>query len=420
PADSGLTVDSTTGAVTIPADKVKDSSNVTAVSKDEVGNPSTQESATTPATTDNVTPETPAVTEVTDPSKLTDAEKAKVKEEVEKSNPNLPTGTDVTVGDNGTVTITYPDGSTDTIPGTDTVAKDSTAPEAPVVTAKPDGSVTVTPSQTAGDDTKTVEITYTDENGVEKTVTATKAEDGTWSVPADSGVTVDPTTGVVTIPADQVKDSSDVTAVSKDEVGNPSIPSTAETPATTDNVTPATPAVTEVTDPSKLTDAEKAKVKEEVEKANPGLPTGTTVAVGNDGTVTITYPDGSVDAIPATNTVVKDSTAPEAPVVTANPDGSVTVTPAGDDTTTVDITYTDENGVKKTVTATKAEDGTWSVPENSGVTVDPTTGVVTIPADQVKDSSEVTAVSKDEVGNLSTPSTAETPATTDNVTPVPP
>ncbi|HEM6321058.1 TPA: hypothetical protein U2C90_002161, partial [Streptococcus suis] len=141
-------------------------------------------------------------------------------------------------GDNGTVTITYPDGSTDTIPGTDTVAKDSTAPEAPVVTAKPDGSVTVTPSQTAGDDTKTVEITYTDENGVEKTVTATKAEDGTWSVPADSGVTVDPTTGVVTIPADQVKDSSDVTAVSKDEVGNPSTPSTAETPATTDNVTP--------------------------------------------------------------------------------------------------------------------------------------------------------------------------------------
>ncbi|HFI0600539.1 TPA: hypothetical protein ACGO28_001977, partial [Streptococcus suis] len=105
-------------------------------------------------------------------------------------------------------------------------------------TAKPDGSVTVTP---AGDDTTTVEITYTDENGVEKTVTATKAEDGTWSVPADSGVTVDPTTGVVTIPADQVKDSSDVTAVSKDEVGNPSTPSTAETPATTDNVTPVAP-----------------------------------------------------------------------------------------------------------------------------------------------------------------------------------
>ncbi|HFU3800951.1 TPA: protein with ysrik-signal peptide, partial [Streptococcus suis] len=173
---------------------------------------------------------------------------------------------------------------------------------------------------------------------------------------------------------------------SKDEVGNPSTPSTAETPATTDNVTPATPAVTEVTDPTNLTDDEKAKVKEEVEKANPDLPTGTTVEVGNDGTVTITYPDGSVDTIPGTDTVAKDSTAPEAPVVTANPNGSVTVTPAGDDTTTVEITYTDETGVEKTVTATKAEDGTWSVPADSGVTVDPTTGVVTIPADQVKDS----------------------------------
>ncbi|HEM6321053.1 TPA: hypothetical protein U2C90_002156, partial [Streptococcus suis] len=178
-----------------------------------------------------------------------------------------------------------------------------------------------------------------------KTVTATKGDDGTWSVPADSGVTVDPTTGVVTIPADQVEDNSTVSATSTDEVGNPSTPSTAETPATTDNVTPVAPAVTEVTDPSNLTDDEKAKVKEEVEKANPDLPTGTEVAVGNDGTVTITYPDGSVDTIPATDTVAKDSTAPEAPVVTANPDGSVTVTPAGDDTTTVDITYTDENGV---------------------------------------------------------------------------
>ncbi|HEM4050173.1 TPA: hypothetical protein U1W10_000131, partial [Streptococcus suis] len=295
-----------------------------------------------------------------------------------------------------------------------TVIIDTTAPEAPVVDAKEDGSVTVTP---AGDDTTTVDITYTDETGVEKTVTATKADDGTWSVPADSGVTVDSTTGVVTIPADQVKDNSTVSATSTDEVGNTSTTSEATTPSIADNVTPVAPAVTEVTDPSKLTDAEKAKVKEEVEKSNPNLPTGTDVTVGDNGTVTITYPDGSTDTIPGTDTVAKDSTAPEAPVVTAKPDGSVTVTPAGDDTTTVDITYTDENGVEKTVTATKADDGTWSVPADSGLTVDSTTGAVTIPADKVKDSSNVTAVSKDEVGNPSTQESATTPATTDNVTP---
>ncbi|HEM5985665.1 TPA: hypothetical protein U2B44_002132, partial [Streptococcus suis] len=75
---------------------------------------------------------------------------------------------------------------------------DTTAPESPSVVANEDGTVTVTPSQTAGDDTKTTDITYTDETGTSQTVTVTKEDDGTWSVPADSGVTVDPTTGAVT------------------------------------------------------------------------------------------------------------------------------------------------------------------------------------------------------------------------------
>ncbi|HFU4552377.1 TPA: hypothetical protein ACGPB3_002104, partial [Streptococcus suis] len=55
---------------------------------------------------------------------------------------------------------------------------DTIAPEAPSVEANTDGSVTVTPSQTAGDDTKTVDITYTDETGTSQTVTVTKADDG--------------------------------------------------------------------------------------------------------------------------------------------------------------------------------------------------------------------------------------------------
>ncbi|HEM6372918.1 TPA: KxYKxGKxW signal peptide domain-containing protein, partial [Streptococcus suis] len=213
---------------------------------------------------------------------------------------------------------------------------DTTAPETPSVEANEDGTVTVTPSQTAGDDTKTTDITYTDENGTEQTVTVTKEDDGTWTVPTDSGVTVNPTTGAVTIPADKVKDGSPVSAVSKDEAGNTSSPST-----------------------------DKAK---------------------ND----------------------PDTTAPESPTVTANEDGSVTVTPsttAGDDTKTVEITYTDEDGNPQTVTATKGEDGNWTVPADSGVTVDATTGAVTIPADKVQDGSTVSAVSKDEAGNTSSPST---------------
>ncbi|MCK3882740.1 YSIRK-type signal peptide-containing protein, partial [Streptococcus suis] len=213
---------------------------------------------------------------------------------------------------------------------------DTTAPETPSVVANEDGTVTVTPSQTAGDDTKTTDITYTDENGTEQTVTVTKEDDGTWTVPTDSGVTVDPTTGAVTIPADKVQDGSTVSATSTDEAGNTS---------------------TSATDTA---------------KNNP------------------------------------DTTAPESPSVVANEDGTVTVTPsttAGDDTKTVDITYTDENGTEQTVTVTKEDDGTWSVPADSGVTVDPTTGAVTIPADKVQDGSTVSATSTDEAGNTSNPAT---------------
>ncbi|WP_153047461.1 DUF1542 domain-containing protein, partial [Streptococcus suis] len=97
----------------------------------------------------------------------------------------------------------------------------------PTVTANTDGTVTVTPSQTDGV-TKTVDVTYTNEAGVEKTVTATKGQDGNWTVPTDSGVTVNPTTGAVTIPANSVQNGSTVKAVAKDSTGYPSTAATAE------------------------------------------------------------------------------------------------------------------------------------------------------------------------------------------------
>ncbi|MHC3512650.1 hypothetical protein, partial [Streptococcus suis] len=58
--------------------------------------------------------------EVKNPDKLTDAEKESVKRAVEETN-DLPAGTEVSVSDNGTVTVTYPDKSTDTIQPAETV-----------------------------------------------------------------------------------------------------------------------------------------------------------------------------------------------------------------------------------------------------------------------------------------------------------
>ncbi|MDO4903631.1 MAG: YSIRK-type signal peptide-containing protein, partial [Limosilactobacillus sp.] len=63
-------------------------------------------------------PKVPEKTGVDDVKHLTDTEKDQVKQKVEEANKgNFPEGTTVTVADDGTATISYPDKSTDTIPG---------------------------------------------------------------------------------------------------------------------------------------------------------------------------------------------------------------------------------------------------------------------------------------------------------------
>ncbi|NQN54930.1 hypothetical protein HPA15_10700, partial [Streptococcus suis] len=176
---------------------------------------------------------------------------------------------------------------------------DTTAPAAPVVNTPTAGDKTVSGTTEPG---ATVTVTFPD--GTE--VTTTADENGNYKVDVPAGV--------------ELKEGDKVSAKATDEAGNTSTPTEATTtanPSDADENTPNTPAVTPVADTNNLTDEEKAKVKDEVEKSNPDLPTGTTVEVGNDGTVTITYPDGSVDTIPGTDTVTPnpDTTAPEAPVV---------------------------------------------------------------------------------------------------------
>ncbi|HFI0506988.1 TPA: Ig-like domain-containing protein, partial [Streptococcus suis] len=181
---------------------------------------------------------------------------------------------------------------------------DTTAPESPSVVANEDGTVTVTPSQTTGDDTKTTDITYTDETGTSQTVTVTKADDGTWSVPADSGVTVDATTGAVTIPANKVQDGSTVSATSTDEAGNTSSPSTDKAKNDPDTTAPAAPAIETdltgkagTTDPIKVTGAEPGSTVTLKDPAGNVIGTGT---ANDNGEVEITptapLPEGSITA----------------------------------------------------------------------------------------------------------------------------
>ena len=189
------------------------------------------------------------------------------------------------MNENDEVSVTATDAAKNTsTPTTATVAKadDKTAPDAPVVNPVKAGDEAITGKAEPG---STVEVTLP--GGAKKSATA--GEDGTFSIPVSG-----------------LKAGDKVTAVAKDASGNTSTP-TEKTVGKgdgkdADNV--KVPALTPVVDPNNLTDAEKAKVAEEVKKANP---TATDVKVNNDGSVVVTFADGSVATI-AANKVVKEAT----------------------------------------------------------------------------------------------------------------
>ncbi|WP_169790480.1 LPXTG cell wall anchor domain-containing protein, partial [Limosilactobacillus ingluviei] len=203
----------------------------------------------------------------------------------------LPDGTKITVGDNGDVTVTYPDGSEDTIPGDKVVeGKTDADKNEPNVPSEDDKVKVDDPTKlTDGekeDVVKTVEDANKDDNG------NSTLPDGTKITVGDNGdVTVTyPDGSEDTIPGDKVVEGK--TDADKNE---PNVPSE------DDKV--------KVDDPTKLTDGEKEDVVKAVEDANKDkdgnstLPDGTKITVGDNGDVTVTYPDGSKDTIPGDKVV---------------------------------------------------------------------------------------------------------------------
>ncbi|MBM6959208.1 hypothetical protein H5980_09890, partial [Lactobacillus gallinarum] len=88
---------------------------------------------------------------------LTDGEKANVHKNVEDANKgNFPDGTTVEVGKDGTATVTYPDGSKDTIPGDQLVQgqKGDTTDAGNITPTVPGGKVTVKDPSHLTDDEK--------------------------------------------------------------------------------------------------------------------------------------------------------------------------------------------------------------------------------------------------------------------------
>ena len=224
-------------------------------------------------------------TTVKDLTNLTDKEKEKVAEEVKKANP---TATKVEVGADGTTTVTFPDGSTATLTSDKTIQVVENG-EIPDPVELPLLIVTTTWVDESGNELKpavgqvstTLDDTYQapehgEISGYVYVRTETNANNGTVvhifrKVSVDNG-------GTQPQPQPQP---------------NPGVPS--------DNVVVPTEKP-QVKDPENLTPSEKEKIKEEVEKANPGK----LVVVDEKGNVTVTDPrTGNSVTIPATQLVVK-------------------------------------------------------------------------------------------------------------------
>ena len=293
---------------------------------------------------------------VDNPNKLTEDEKSEVVKAVEDANKDengkstLPEGSKVTVGDNGDVTVTYPDGSKDTIPGDKVVEGKSDAennePKVPGDKVKVDDPNKLTEDEKS-EVVKAVEDANKDENGKSTLPEGSKVTVG------DSGdVTVTyPDGSKDTIPGDKVVEGKTTT---DSENNKPKVPG--------DKV--------KVDDPNKLTDSEKSEVVKAVEDANKDengkstLPDGTTVTVGDNGDVTVTYPDGSKDTIPGDKVVEGKTTTESENNEPKVPGDKVKV----DDPNK--LTEDEKSEVVKAVEdANKDENGKSTLPEGSKVTV---------------------------------------------------
>ena len=247
---------------------------------------------------------------VKDPSHLTDDEKNQVKNNVDNANKDkFPEGTKVTVGDDGTATVTYPDGSKDTIPGDQLVQgqKGSTTDAGNITPTVPGGKVTVKdPSHLTDDEKKQVQnnVDNANKDKFPAGTTVEVGKDGTATVTYPDG-------SKDTIPGDQLVQGQKGDTTDAGKI-TPTVPG--------DKVT--------VKDPSHLTDDEKNQVKNNVDNANKDkFPEGTKVTVGDDGTATVTYPDGSKDTIPGDQLVQgqKGSTTDAGNITPTVPGGKVTV-----------------------------------------------------------------------------------------------
>ncbi len=324
-----------------------------------------------------------------------------------------------------TVAVTFPDGTTATVP----VAANGTY-SATSATPQGSGPVTATASDAAGNASAPATVPYGDTTApAAPALTVAANPDGTLTVSgtAEPGASVavtfpDGTTATVPVAANGTysatsttpQGSGPVTVTASDAAGNASAPATVPYGDTT---APAAPALTVAANPDgTLTVSGTAEPGASVAVTFPDGTTATVPVAANgtysatsttpqgSGPVTATASDAAGNTSPATNGSYTDTIAPPAPTVNVSPnaDGTINVAGTGEPGSTVHLTYPDGS----TGTATVAANGTYSAtsatPQGSG---------------------PVTATASDAAGNTSPATngsytdTIAPPAPTVNVTP---
>ena len=324
-----------------------------------------------------------AKVEVADPNNISATEKAAIEKTVGDANTALPQGTTYVADEKGNVTITYPDKSVDKIAAAYLVtpAKDTTAPDKPVVNTDLTGKAGTKPSvEVTAEPGSTVALYDKDNNKIGE---ATAGENGK--------ATITPT---VDIPV------GNVTAKATDAAGNTSVAS--DPKVATDTTAPAKPVVnTDLTGkagtkPSVEVTAEPGSTVALYDKDGNKIGEGTAASNGKVTIMpTVDIPVGNVTAKatdPSGNTsdasdpkVATDTTAPAKPVVNTDLTGKAGTKPSVEVTAEPGSTVAlyDKDGNKI---------GEGTAASNGKVTITPT---VDIPV------GNVTAKATDPSGNTS-------------------
>ncbi|MGN7185701.1 hypothetical protein ACTHQO_09660, partial [Staphylococcus warneri] len=331
----------------------------------------------------------------------------------------------ITVGYNGVqngseVTANESHGNSDASPeARANVPMKEATPTAPVVTQdETNASVTVTPQ---GDADK-MTVHYVAPNGDPKEVVATKVGNQWTLNEVPTGISIDNTSGAVTVNYQGVQNGSEISA--SETHGNSDASPEARANVPMKEATPTAPVVTQDETNASVTvtpqgDADKMTVHyvapngdaKEVIATKVGnqwtlneTPTGISIdsasgavtisyqGVQNGSEVTANESHGNSDTSPEAraNVPVKEAT-PMAPVITPDEaSASVTVTPQSD-ADKMTIHYVAPNGEAKEVVATKVGNQ-WTLNDTpTGISIDNTSGTVTVNYQGVKNGSEVSA-----------------------------